>query len=516
MNEEKNVDGNYKLNIKTSVAEMYEQYTRYSYTEEYALAEFIDNSTASFYLNEQKLLEEHVDKLFININYDETENTLTIHDEAFGMEREDFDDALIVGKKPKYKGRNEFGYGLKTAATWFGRHWSVTSSQFGSEKKYFGYIDLDELKESGSDEIPIVVSSEKYEKHYTDIVISKLNRQLSGRKIKNKIIEILNSMYRRDLVSGKIEIMYNGTTLEFSEYEPLVFKDTIYKKNISLSFEALGKKYNVNGFVGILKDGSFKKGGFALLRNNRVIVDQYRPKEIFVQLQNAISKNMYGELDMIDFNVNQAKDGFSWPAEVEENFIIALKETVSDYTKIAKLTIQERNREEAEYQKLKNPVQNLGNDDKENSENDKVDSNVDDSNDNSHNASEKQNNNDANSSDESKGQNDSSKFASKTYKTELIDNTNFSICLGDNDYIVEWKAVENKYFLYFFDEALKKLIINLNHPFPNNCKNESRYDVSKLLLSYILSDLNARKAVNSDGYVASSAIRNNINKLLNE
>ena len=496
----------YNLNIKTTVAEMYEQYTRYSYTEEYALAEFIDNSTASFYLNEEKLLEEHIDKLFININYDETTNMLTIHDEAFGMEREDFDDALIVGKKPKYKGRNEFGYGLKTAATWFGRHWSVTSSQFGSEKKYFGYVDLDELHETGSDEIPISVLPEKYEAHYTDIVITKLNRQLSGRKIKNKIIDILNSMYRRDLVSGKIEIMYNGTTLEFKEYEPLVFQGNTYKKNIQFSFEALGKKYTVSGFVGILKEGSFKKGGFALLRNNRVIIDQYRPKEIFVQMQNAISKNLYGEIDMIDFKVNQAKDGFSWPAEVEENFILALKETVSDYTRIASITIRDRVRAEEEYQNSKinsnstddneaNDFVNNQNSDFIKSDNKEIDNNKDNSN----------------------AEHNSDNLNENPYEnSSIVEKNNYVLQLNNYDYLIEWTKIENKFNLYFFDDVLKKLIINLNHPFANQCKNDSRHDVSKLLLAYILADANAKKTINSDGYVASSAIRNYINKVLND
>ena len=50
----------YDLNIQSSVADMYENYTRYNYTECYALAEFIDNSTSSFYLNESRLIEAYL------------------------------------------------------------------------------------------------------------------------------------------------------------------------------------------------------------------------------------------------------------------------------------------------------------------------------------------------------------------------------------------------------------------------------------------------------------------------
>lgn len=501
----------YKLNIQTSVAEVYEQYTRYSYTEEYALAEFIDNSTASFYNNEKKLFEEHVDKLLIIINYDEIENKLIIHDEAFGMDKEEFDDALIAGRKPKQTWRNEFGYGLKTAATWFGRHWSVTSSKLGSSKKYHGYIDLDELKEKNTNEIPIFVSEERPDAHYTHIVISKLNRHLSGKKIKNKIIEVLNSMYRRDLVTGKIEIMYNGTTLEFQEYEPLTYKDRIYKKEISFSFIAFEREYRVTGFVGILNKGSFKKGGFALLRANRVIVSQYRPSEIFVQVQNAISKNLYGEIYMDDFKVNQAKDGIAWLSpEVEEKFIECLKEAVRDYLPVAKLTVGERVEKEEEYQRLKNqsneenilhtPENSLSIYVKENEEKpiSKESVNVQ--------LTQVQSTNLYLDQDKVN--------KNKESENPLCIQNEYLIELDNKNYVIKWEQIENSYFLYRYNKDENMLIINLNHSFPKQCNTFSRKDVSKLLLSFILSEQKAEKMSNEIGYVNASMIRNNINKLL--
>jgi len=70
----------------------------------------------------------------------------------------------------------------------------------------------------------------------------------------------------------------------------------------------------VNGFVAIMEKGSFPNAGFALFRYNRVIIggiDQnYKPSKIFVQAQSQISLKLFGELNMEDFPVNQAKDGF--------------------------------------------------------------------------------------------------------------------------------------------------------------------------------------------------------------
>lgn len=495
----------YNLNIQTSVAEVYEQYTRYSYTEEYALAEFIDNSTASFYENEKKLKDDHVDVLFININYDDVAKKLVIRDEAYGMDKDEFDDALIAGRKPKKTWRNEFGYGLKTAATWFGRHWSVTTSQLGSSKKYYGYIDLDELKETNSNEIPITVSDERPEEHYTEIVIEKLNRQLSGKKIKNKIIEVLNSMYRRDLVSGKIEIMYNGTTLEFKEYEPLTYKGQTYKKNISFNFVALDKEYHVHGFVGILEQGSFKKGGFALLRANRVIVNEYKPKEIFVQAQNPISKNLYGELYMEDFKVNQAKDGIAWVSpEVEEKFIENLKKAVVDYLPIAKMSIGDREKNEKEYQLLKNNM---------NSDN-YFSGQINDNEKEINKKSEVQINNNDNVNKELHKDNDNNSNTQYSSRTLPLD-SQFLIKMKDKEYVVKWEQIPTVYSLFKFNKDENILIVNTNHPYAEQCNVNSRLDISKLLLGFNLAELNAQKIVDDRGLVNPSMIRNSLNNLLN-
>lgn len=55
---------------------------------------------------------------------------------------------------------------------------------------------------------------------------------------------------------------------------------------------------------------------------------------------------MFGELDLDDFPVNQAKDGFVWDDGLEIVFLEALKSNIQEYIDIAKMTNKERAKEE--------------------------------------------------------------------------------------------------------------------------------------------------------------------------
>ncbi|MCQ2111310.1 MAG: ATP-binding protein, partial [Bacteroidaceae bacterium] len=99
-------------------------FSRLNYKAWYAIGEFVDNSTQSFYSHQEELKLHGIEEVEININYDVERDILTITDTAFGMERYDFARAVKVDSPPENKnGRNEFGMGLKTAASWFGTIW---------------------------------------------------------------------------------------------------------------------------------------------------------------------------------------------------------------------------------------------------------------------------------------------------------------------------------------------------------------------------------------------------------
>jgi hypothetical protein len=106
--------------------------------------------------------------------------------------------------------------------------------------------------------------------------------------------------------------------------------------------------HHVTGFVGLLgpDDSGFKKAGFALFRRNRVVIgsegEYYKPQGIFGEAQSKISHKLFGEIDLEDFQINQAKDGFVWDDGLEEEFVKQLRTQIEDYIKLADKTIKER------------------------------------------------------------------------------------------------------------------------------------------------------------------------------
>ena len=125
-----------KLNIRPTSG-VYATYKRLSYQPWTAIAEFVDNSTQSFFDHKNELMSQKYAKgLRITIDYIEDKDngdSIEIYDDAYGMEWPDFQRAVVLDRPPqKTTGRNEFGMGLKTAACWFGSIWSVESTQLGS------------------------------------------------------------------------------------------------------------------------------------------------------------------------------------------------------------------------------------------------------------------------------------------------------------------------------------------------------------------------------------------------
>ena len=506
------MDNKINLNIQPQ-ASIYALFSRLSYVEWYALAEFVDNSTASYYQHEEELKRSYFDKLVIEINYDPVTDTISIEDNAYGMELADFKRAILLDSKPSMKGRNEFGYGLKTAATWFGSHWSVESTQLDSENCYYACIDIDDLVSSKKNDTDIVVSKANYNDHYTKISITKLNRRLNTVKIKKNIISVLNSMYRRDLKAGNIEIIYNGTTLSFSDYPILHFRNTDWKKNINFSFEFESKVYSVSGFVGIMEPGGVEKTGFALFRNNRAIETNFKPEEIFGSSKTVtqIELKLFGELDMDSFEVNQAKDGFSWNADLKEAFIKNLRENIVDFIDIAKMSKSDRKKEE-EQEEFNRQIE-----EQKRKESVIAEAKIEDS-------KSEQNEPIKVEPVLSKISNDQVDMPSKeiipdTPKVIIQKSEDYHITLEFDSmlYEVEWSnKVEGK-FIYSFDLEKKKLVINMKHDFAGTIVNNSeRIIASKFILSYVLAEEKAKVSISSSGYVLASNVHNQLDKILSK
>ena len=338
-------------------------FSRLNYKPWYAIAEFVDNSTQSFYSHQKELANAGIGEVDVIINYDSENDILTIKDTAFGMEIEDFSRAVKIDSPPDNKsGRNEFGMGLKTAASWFGNVWSVRSTQYGSKYEYFTEINIPELRKNNVNVVSIRRSLVDAATHGTTIIIRDITKKIGSSRTKGKIVELLKSMYRRDLNNGLVHITYDGDSLYYDEYDCLSFRNRVWRKDLDFTFDFDGKPHHVVGFVGILANGGFGRAGFALFRRNRVVVGgeefNYKPDEIFGQAQSTIAHKLFGELDLDDFPINQAKDGFVWDDGLEEEFIWQLKSQIKEYIDIAKITNKDREKEEATSQTVSDNVQN--------------------------------------------------------------------------------------------------------------------------------------------------------------
>lgn len=333
------------LNIRPDT-DVYGTYKRVSYQPWTALAEFVDNSTQSFYDHKDELFETKYYKgLEIEIDYTEDPSIgdeIVIRDNAFGMDFSDFKRALILNKPPKNtSGRNEFGMGLKAAACWFGNLWSVETTSLGSSFKYKAEIDIDNLVKYKDECINFDEDSANPKEHYTIITIRKLNKKIKGKRIENKVHELLSSIYRADFRTGQIKIFYNGNLLEFEEVEPYVDSNGVkWKKEVNFTIPYRDSELAVKGFIAIRIPGSTRNAGFTLMRRGRVIVGgpdkNYRPYEVFGPSNLYTYQRLYGELEMDDWPVTQAKDAFDWSNEdLEARFIEKLEEISHDYHEFA-------------------------------------------------------------------------------------------------------------------------------------------------------------------------------------
>lgn len=503
----------YELNIQPQ-AGVIGVFSRLNYKPWYAIAEFVDNSTQSFYSHQEHLAKQGISNLHVSVEYDDTKDILTIIDDAFGMEIEDFARAVKIDSPPINKnGRNEFGMGLKTAASWFGNIWSVRSTQLNSENEYYTEINIPELRNKNINSVSIIESKVAPTSHGTTIIIREITKKIGSSRTKNKIKELLKSMYRRDLNNGLVHITYDGEPLFYDEHECLSFRNQKWRQDIDFNFDFDGTNHHVTGFVGILSHGGFGRAGFALFRRNRVVIGgddfNYKPEEIFGQAQSTIAHKLFGEIDLEDFPINQAKDGFVWDDGLEEQFIKELKQHIKEYIDIAKITNKDRIKEEETAKEVSDKVEtqvkevlehSFGNQDVQpqlfgqesfpelnqykeyQEEQNNLPERVDD------------------------------KIRNYTIELNPASKCSLSVqwTLGNAS---TWIKVDSEE-----DGSSAHIRLNINHPFfkPFSEKEDFKLVLEKFALAFALAEIQAKKNANSEGMISPNAFRTLINRYLEQ
>ncbi len=516
-------DEEFELNIQPE-ASILNVFSRLSYKPWYAIAEFVDNSTQSYLTNMEVLnADRNFDRLVVKVKYDTNSNTLVVTDNAYGMEIDKFMDAILLdAKNETQEGRNEFGMGLKTAASWFGNVWTVTSTQFGSSNQYSATVDIPLLKREGLNSIKIHKTSAKPREHGTTIVISDITKKINASKTVAKIKDLLSSMYRRDINKRNIEIWFNDEPIAFEDYPVLRnFRGREWKKDLDFKVDFDNKRFHVTGFVAIMDPGSFLKAGFALFRQDRVVIggtdSNYKPSQIFGQLQSQRSLKLFGELNMNDFPVNQAKDGFVWDDGLEDAFIEELKSNIQEFLVIADLSIKERAQETQFSSETSTEVHK---------EVELVIDNLNEENQVTCTSSTSLDIGKADDGEISLTQEyiDTILNQKDTIQQKLVGTPRtYNIPINQmtkRKIIVNWALGKNDFWIEYKDEVdgTIDVIINIDHPFFKPYSNEEKFKIvlEKFVLAFIIAEQQARSTSDKQGYILASTIKNYMNSYLSK
>lgn len=317
-----------------------EAYSRLSYTMWYALAEFIDNSTQSR-LNYGSLIDDVLasegQPLVVEIDHSRLKKELTIKDNSIGMTKADLIEALRIAVPTKdSKGRSKYGMGLKTAATWIGRRWKIVTCEWDSGEEWTADVDVEGVAQQGK-KIPLTMREVPKEAHYTHIIISDLHRNIQKRT-EETIRSYLGSMYRFDIASGRLKILYNNEEVvgpgEYdidTDPEGKIMRRDLPEKEIN------GRK--IRGWVAVLRKGGRKYGGFSLFQEQRQIQgfpNAWKPKSIFGGVDdeganNLISQRLTGLIELDGFKVSHTKDAILFEDDEEDELEEFLADFTSDY-----------------------------------------------------------------------------------------------------------------------------------------------------------------------------------------
>ena len=320
-------------------------YRRLAYSPWHAIAEFVDNSTQSYFDNRDVLNERMSDEedkiLTVSVVYDRDAGLLRVVDNAMGMSSIDLEHALHVARPPANPtGRSKYGMGMKTAACWMGDRWTITTKKLGEAAEHTVTVDVEKVARKHPDGVVSSSTPKAAERHYTVVEVVAMNRTFQGRTL-GKIADFLRSMYRSDLRTGILSLRWRDQPLTWESVDGrlLVSRDGTKYRN---DFEFDVDDKTVRGWVGILDRGSRADAGFSMLQANRVVrgwPDAWRPSSLYGQLQGSndlVNQRLVGEIHLDGFDVSHTKDNILWRGSQEDDVEEGLKRYCTDYREFAK------------------------------------------------------------------------------------------------------------------------------------------------------------------------------------
>ena len=329
---------------------VYGMFPSFNYRHWLALGEFVDNSISSYEQNKAKLrkLNGPDFALKVFIDYDDDLDTLTIRDNAAGISEGRFDKAFALATPPDdLNFINRYGVGMKAAACWFARDWSVRTKAIEEEVERTIKWSTKKIIDQKLKELQPTVKTVKSKDHYTVLTLKNLIHPPHGGKTIGKIKTFLPNIYREFLRNDEVEIFWNNEKV--SEKEPEILfappawdkqaVDQLWEKLVTLN---MPDGRTIKGRVFILKDMKRSYTALNLFWRNRLILGNvepnHRPEQLFGAVNSFETGRLCVELNMDEYEPTLDKQGFKFQdSESSLDEIIAeLKKEARDILRQAK------------------------------------------------------------------------------------------------------------------------------------------------------------------------------------
>jgi hypothetical protein len=336
-----------KVHIRPGVG-MYSLFPHMNYKPWFALGEMVDNSIQSYFKNRDALRKIHGSgyRLQIDISFSQGSNPMiVVEDNAGGISATDAIRAFTPAAPPTDKsGISQFGIGMKSSATWYSHYYVISSSALGEDIRRTVTFDIEKIISEEIEDLNIETEPKDLNSHGTRIVMSKLHQGIPTGGTLGKIRSYLASIYREFIKSGEIVMTVGDEKLSY--FSPELLEAKYWDKQgevkesplkswqipidftLSDSWEAdispnkPVEPPRIRGWIGILKEGSTKYSGAALIWKKKVVVgagslaqgdeDSYRPNSIFGASTTFPFQRLIGEIDVSELQVTSFKDQIDW------------------------------------------------------------------------------------------------------------------------------------------------------------------------------------------------------------
>ncbi len=314
----------YDVTVESGIISIFQ---RQNFKLDRVFSEFIDNSLQSF-LDHKDILSNLADggKCKISILWDS--DKIIIKDNAFGMNDEEFGRALkLKATNPNALRNNQlsvYGMGLKYASVYLGNHYSISSTAYNSNTRYYAEVDVPTFEKNNPKTVQAKLSNDFEEAHETTILITDLRIKRTIER-ETDLRTKLGIIYNHYIHSGDLSISLNQIPVNYVRPDLRPKEDGgKYYEHFEDTFNVSGKEYSFTGWIGILNKGDQSITGINLVQAKRCIELGYKPEKLFGKGNSFQNSRVIGEIVFSGENyvLSFNKDKFVWADDGAEEIFI--------------------------------------------------------------------------------------------------------------------------------------------------------------------------------------------------